>query len=292
MSQNHHQYHIVVATRSKTVSKPWVVLPVPYKNKHTPSYMYTPVFHWYHTVILLSYVGFVGLDKRNTYSWCDIKPVLIVDATEVSQYHQHKNKYHMGWVVAWSIKYKFNLISQMTDAIGLAVGWCVINNFHKRGTQISYYCVELMWINLIVYIILVQQWVTGENARPSSGNMRPKKSGFYFRGNEDLSQKYSHVWHVGVGENLFHHPSIFWRRWWHSRFQISHETSDILLTCTWVSRCVDGSTCSESLSESLPERMCNLLPRTSARAQTCVRGSGGLPACHGSESTRKEPRPE
>ena len=34
------------------------------------------------------------------------------------------------------------------------------------------------------------------------------------------------------------------------------------------------------------------VPRTSARAQTCARGPGGLPACHGAESTRKDPRPE
>ena len=34
------------------------------------------------------------------------------------------------------------------------------------------------------------------------------------------------------------------------------------------------------------------VPQTPARAQTCVRGPGGLPACHGAESTRKDPRPE
>ena len=78
-----------------------------------------------------------------------------------------------------------------------------------------------------------------------------------------------------------------------ARFQISHETSDIILTCTWVCRGLDGSTCSESL----PEWTCDFqppehMPRTSARAQTCVRGPGGLPACHGAESTRKDPRQE
>ena len=56
---------------------------------------------------------------------------------------------------------------------------------------------------------------------------------------------------------------------------------------------LDGSTCSESL----PEGTCHFeppehVPRTSARAQTCVRGPGGLPACHGAESARKDPRPE
>ena len=64
-------------------------------------------------------------------------------------------------------------------------------------------------------------------------------------------------------------------------------------TCTWVCRGLDGSTCSEPL----PERTCHFeppehVPRTSARAQTCVRSPGGLPACHGAESARKDPRPE
>ena len=33
-----------------------------------------------------------------------------------------------------------------------------------------------MWINLIVYIILVQLWVAGEKAQPSSGHMREKRA--------------------------------------------------------------------------------------------------------------------
>ena len=71
------------------------------------------------------------------------------------------------------------------------------------------------------------------------------------------------------------------------------ETSDILLSCTWVCMHLDGST----FSESLPERTCHFeppehVPRTSARAQTCVRDPGGLPACHGAESTRKDRRLE
>ena len=41
-------------------------------------------------------------------------------------------------------------------------------------------------------------------------------------------------------------------------------------------------------SESFPEHV----PRTSARAQTCARGPGGLAACHGAESTRIDPRRE
>ena len=65
------------------------------------------------------------------------------------------------------------------------------------------------------------------------------------------------------------------------------------MLCTWVRVHLDGST----RSESLPERTFHFeppehVPRTSARAQTCVRGPGGLPAFHGAESTRKDPRPE
>ena len=56
---------------------------------------------------------------------------------------------------------------------------------------------------------------------------------------------------------------------------------------------LDGSACLECL----PDRACFFqppehVPRTSAGAQTCVLGPGGLPVCHGVESTRKDPRPE
>ena len=69
--------------------------------------------------------------------------------------------------------------------------------------------------------------------------------------------------------------------------------SDILFTCAWVCMHLDGSTCSECL----PERTCHFqppehVPRTSAGAQTCVLGPGGLTVCHGAESTRNDPRPE
>ena len=55
---------------------------------------------------------------------------------------------------------------------------------------------------------------------------------------------------------------------------------------------LDGST----RSESLPEGTCHFeplehVPRTSARAQTCVRSPSGLSACHGAESMNKDPRP-
>ena len=56
---------------------------------------------------------------------------------------------------------------------------------------------------------------------------------------------------------------------------------------------MDCSTCSEPL----PEQTCYFeppehVPRTSARAQACVRGPGGLPACRGAKISRKDPRPE
>ena len=42
-----------------------------------------------------------------------------------------------------------------------------------------------MWINFIVYIILVQLWVAGEKAQPPSGHMREKRPIISFRGHED-----------------------------------------------------------------------------------------------------------
>ena len=42
-----------------------------------------------------------------------------------------------------------------------------------------------MWTNLIVHIILVQLWVDGEKAQPSSGHMREKRPMMSFRGHED-----------------------------------------------------------------------------------------------------------
>ena len=58
--------------------------------------------------------------------------ISIAGAMEVSLYYQHKNAYHMGWVVGWSIINSFKFISQMRDAIGLVVGWFVVN-FVKEG---------------------------------------------------------------------------------------------------------------------------------------------------------------
>ena len=56
---------------------------------------------------------------------------------------------------------------------------------------------------------------------------------------------------------------------------------------------LDGPTCSESL----PVGTCDFeppeyVPWTSARVKLAPRCPGGLPACHGAESTRKDPRPE
>ena len=44
-----------------------------------------------------------------------------------------------------------------------------------------------MRINLLVYIILVQLWVAGEKAQPSSGHMREKRPIIFFLGHGDLS---------------------------------------------------------------------------------------------------------
>ena len=70
--------------------------------------------------------------------------------------------------------------------------------------------------------------------------------------------------------------------------------SDIFLTCMWVCMGLHGSTCSECL----PADTCDIeppenVPRTSARAPTCaVVCSGGLLACPGADSTRKDRWPE
>ena len=55
---------------------------------------------------------------------------------------------------------------------------------------------------------------------------------------------------------------------------------------------LDGSMCSESIPVGTsdfepPEHV----PRSSARAKFAPRCPGGLPACHGAGSTRKDPRP-
>ena len=76
-------------------------------------------------------------------------------------------------------------------------------------------------------------------------------------------------------------------------YQVSHEPSDILLTCTWVCMGLDGSTCSESL----PEGTCYFEPpghvsRTSVRAQTYAVGSGRTPCVPRSREHEKDPRPE
>ena len=42
-------------------------------------------------------------------------------------------------------------------------------------------------------------------------------------------KKWLHVGHVGVGENFSIIACNVWRRWWHSRYQIWHETSGIFL---------------------------------------------------------------
>ena len=93
----------------------------------------------------------------------------------------------------------------MRDAIGLVVGWFEIN-FATEGRKSNNYCLELMRIDSIVYIILVQLWAAGEKAQPSSGHIREKRPVISFRAHEDLScitsgRMSGMVW----GKNRFHH---------------------------------------------------------------------------------------
>ena len=86
-----------------------------------------------------------------------------------------------------------------------------------------------------------------------------------------IVQKWSHVWHVGVGRKNFHQVSNVWWHWWQSRSQISHEPSDIILTCKWVCKVLNGPACSECF----PVGACDFeppqhVPRTSARAHICA----------------------
>ena len=62
-----------------------------------------------------------------------------------------------------------------------------------------------MWINLIVYFILVQLWVAGEKAQPSSGHMREKRPIMSFWDHEDLSYgiKYGRMSGILVSEKTF-----------------------------------------------------------------------------------------
>ena len=124
-----------------------------------------------------------------------------------------------------------------------------------------------MWINVIVYIILVPQWAAGEKAQPSSGHMcekRPHPSSYFTKSGRMSGMLVS-------GKNFSITKYNVWRHWWHSRSQISHQPSDILLTCTCICRGLDGPTCSECL----PVGTCDFeppehVPRMSARAHTCA----------------------
>ena len=56
--------HCISPTRFKTACKPWAS----HTNKHTPSYyMYTPEFHSYYSVILLSDLDFVALGNEHIF---------------------------------------------------------------------------------------------------------------------------------------------------------------------------------------------------------------------------------
>ena len=110
------------------------------------------------------------------------------------------------------------------------------------------YCLEFMWIYLIVHIILVQLCV---------------RDHIIYLIVLTVVALWA-CWCRGKTGELFHHQVCnVWRHWWHSRSQISHKTSDILLACTRVGMHLDGS----RRSEPLPERTCHFelwTPRASA----------------------------
>ena len=96
------------------------------------------------------------------------------------------------------------------------------------------------------------------------------------------------------GKNLHHQACNVWRHWQFMipdmRWDIGHFFNLLMynVLSTWVCMHLDGCTCWECLPDGtcdseLPEHE----PRTSARAQACVRGSGGLPACHRPGARRK-----
>ena len=90
-------------------------------------------------------------------------------------------------------------------------------------------------------------------------------------------------------------PSIAWRHWRHSRSQISHEPSDILLTYnTWVCMGLDVALRARNHS---PWGLATLNSQSachgSAKGRNLRPGvRAGSLACHGAESTRKDPRLE
>ena len=53
----------------------------------------------------------------------------------------------MGWVVGWSIVNRFNLVSQIRDAIGLIV---VLNNFAKVGRKYIEYNINGCMSDMLV----------------------------------------------------------------------------------------------------------------------------------------------
>ena len=151
--------------------------------------------------------------------------------------------------------------------------------------------------NVIVYIILVQLWVAGEKAQPSSRHMREKTSILLisFRGHEDLSYCIKSGRMSGIlasGKNFsinkycltalmtFKIPSIIW------------DVGDSFNLFVGVQRpewlYVLGIRPRADMPLWPPEHV----PRTSGRAQTWLRGPDGLHACYGADSTGKDPRLE
>ena len=99
---------------------------------------------------------------------------------------------------------------------------------------------------------------------------------------------------------LFHHQVCdVWRHWWHSKipditWDVGHSFNLLIMYYVrgfaWAWMALRARNLSPSWLANLnPQSTCNG-PRPGP--QTFVRGAGGLPACHGAENTRKDPRPE
>ena len=145
-----------------------------------------------------------------------------------------------------------------------------------------------MWNNLIVYIILVQLWVAGEEVQPSSGHMCKKRPIIPFRGHEDSP--------YCIDNGRTSAMLVSERNLSITKKVLSDDIDDIQ----------DPRYHIISAGHSLqrPGRLyvLGMPPRGDVRVWTpraraldfsegltCARDPGGLQACHGAESTRNDP---
>ena len=91
----------------------------------------------------------------------------------------------------------------------------------------------------------------------------------------------------------FQSPRIVWRHWWHLRSQISHYSR---LTFFQPVRGFSGAWMALRARNASQANLRLWTPKARAtdlnQGPNCARGSGGLPAVHGAESTRKDSWPE